>query len=112
MFHDCRKFHDCGNVPWLWNDSEKTFLTAEKFFFLKQWRYISNCLYLFYQDSQRLFSLMVKTRDYQHMGLLGLQVQNQWKASSMTVEHLLQGDLGTYVEPTNIPLLVRGRLDM
>ena len=30
----------------------------------------------------------------------------------MTVEHLLQGDLGTYVEPTNIPLLVRGRLDM
>ena len=60
----------------------------------------------------RLYSLMVKTRDYKHMGLLEMQVQNHWKARSMTVEHLLQGDLGTYVEPTNIPLLVRGRLDM
>ena len=32
---------------------------------------------------------MVKTRDYQHMGLLRMHVQNQWKASSMTVESSL-----------------------
>ena len=112
MFHDCRKFHDCGNVPWLWNDSEKTFLTAEKIFFFETMKIYIKLPLLILSGLTRLFSLMVKTRDYQHMGLLGMQVQNQWKASSMTVEHLLQGDLGTYVEPTNIPLLVRGRLDM
>ena len=32
---------------------------------------------------------MVKPRDYQHMGLLRMQVQNQWQASSMTMESFL-----------------------
>ena len=96
-------FHDCEMIV------KKLFWLLKKFFWNKI--YIKLPL-LILSGLTRLFSLMVKTRDYQHMGLLGMQVQNQWKASSMTVEHLLQGDLGTYVEPTNIPLLVRGRLDM
>ena len=37
----------------------------------------------------RRYSLMVKTWDYQHMGLLRMHVQNQWEASYMTVESFL-----------------------
>ena len=41
----------------------------------------------------RLYSLMVKTSHYQRMEILRMQVQNQWEASSMAVEPLLQGSL-------------------
>ena len=52
--------------------------------------------------------LIVKTCGYQHIGLLRMQVHNQQEAGSMAVESLLRRGL----EPTNIPLLVRGKLGM
>ena len=91
---------------------------------LKQWRYVVSdstiikLPVLILSALARLYNLMVKTRDYQHMGLLRMHVQNQWKASSMTVEsslnveQLFQEGLGILMEPTNIPLLLRGRLGM
>ena len=102
LFYDCEKFHDCGTVLWLW----KNFLTAEKIIgliVLKQWRHIVfDCAVirfslLILSVLTWLDRLMVKIKDYQHMGLLRMQVQNQWEASSLTVEtsvtveHLLQG---------------------
>ena len=135
-------FHDCGKVSWLWkcfmivesfmilemfHDCEKTFLTAEKMIgliILKQWRHIVfdsviiKLPLLILSVLTKLYSLMIKTKGYQHVGLLRMQFQNQWEASSMTVEsfftveHLLQGGLGIQIEPSNIPLFVRGRLGM
>ena len=87
-------FYDCRKVPWLW----KNFLIAEKIIgviILKQWRYVVSdstiikLPVLILSALARLYNLMVKTRDYQHMGLLRMHVQNQWKASSMTVESSL-----------------------
>ena len=113
LFCGCGKFHNCGTVLWLWNSWMimelfydcrkvpwlwKNFLIAEKIIgviILKQWRYVVSdstiikLPVLILSALARLYNLMVKTRDYQHMGLLRMHVQNQWKASSMTVESSL-----------------------
>ena len=86
----------------LFYDSGKTFLIAEKVIgviILKQSRYVAfdsaiiKLPLLILWVFTRLYSLMVKTRDCQHMGLLRKQVQNQWGANSMAVALLLPGGL-------------------
>ena len=86
----------------LFYDSRKTFLIAEKVIgviILKQSRYVAfdfaiiKLPLLTLWVLTRLYSLMVKTRDCQHMGLLRKQVQNQWGADSMAVAPLLPGGL-------------------